>query len=166
MPTRRPAPLPELPPVTASGRVFLPSSISRWLPVLAWAALIFVLSAIPGDRYPKVDLRNADKGVHAIIFLPLGFLLARALRSGLSVSKFPDGRGARAIVLGALYGLSDEIHQIWVPFRSCSTLDWMVDFLAVAAGAAVWHIVTRSRQASRPVPVSPPSKTAPLAPVD
>ena len=117
----------------------------RWLPPTAWMALIFILSAVPGDRYPRIDLPDADKGMHAILFLPLGWLLGRAMprRGSGPPLPFPDRQALIAIGIGALYGLSDEIHQLWVPHRSFSLLDLAVDILAIAAGAAAWHIASR-----------------------
>jgi VanZ family protein len=96
----------------------------RWGPVVAWAALIFVLSSIPdlgtGLGGWDVALR---KVAHAAEFAVLGFLLARAI-----------GRERPALVLGIAYAVSDELHQHFVPGRVGSPLDVLLDTVGVAIG--------------------------------
>jgi len=35
------------------------------------------------------------------------------------------------VLIGTLYGISDEIHQFFVPFRSPSATDLLADFLGL-----------------------------------
>lgn len=66
----------------------------------------------------------------------LAFLVARALDI---LSPLQPRRAALAsIVLSTLFGLSDEIHQYFVPGRDASALDLLADFLGSAAGAAAY----------------------------
>jgi VanZ family protein len=96
----------------------------RWLPVIAWAALIFVLSSIPdlgtGLGGWDVALR---KLAHAAEFAVLGFLLLFAL-----------GRERWAVALGVAYAVSDELHQHFVPGRQGSPLDVAIDAVGVVVG--------------------------------
>ena len=39
-----------------------------------------------------------------------------------------------AILLTSLYGLSDEVHQAFVPFRDSNWLDWVADTIGAAVG--------------------------------
>ncbi len=112
------------------------SPLSRWLPVVIWCALIFTGSSVPGDA---IDSRLSlhDKIIHASEYAGLGFLLARAF-------------GARlwwlAIVLGALYGVSDEFHQTFTPHRSGNDLgDMTADLIGSAIGATAWRLLRRLR---------------------
>jgi VanZ family protein len=96
----------------------------RWVPVVAWAGLIFVLSSIPdlGTGLGAWDLA-LRKVAHAAEFAVLGFLLARAI-----------GRDGPALALGIAYAVSDEVHQHFVPGRLGSPLDVLVDAVGVAIG--------------------------------
>ena len=96
-----------------------------WLPALAWAALIFSLSAQPKLI---VDLElGTDKLAHFLAYAVLGALLAHAqTRTG-----WPP---AAAVALGIAYGASDEWHQSFVPGRSVSGLDWLADLCGVTLG--------------------------------
>ena len=78
-----------------------------WLPVVAWAALIFAFSSVPdlGTGLGGWDL-VLRKLAHAAEYAVLGALLVRA-----------TGRAGLAFALGALYAVSDEVHQSFVPGR-------------------------------------------------
>jgi VanZ family protein len=105
-----------------------------WLPVLAWAALIFALSSIPdlGTGLGGWDLA-LRKLAHAAEYAVLGALLVRA-----------TGRAGLALVAGTLYAVSDELHQALVPGRLGSPVDVAIDALGVACGVVLWQAV-RSR---------------------
>jgi VanZ family protein len=97
--------------------------LSAWLPVVAWAGLIFTLSSIPdlGTGLGTWDL-VLRKLAHAAEYAVLGVLLLRAI-----------GRPGAAFALATLYAATDEIHQAFVRGRQASLLDLAID----AAGAAV-----------------------------
>jgi hypothetical protein len=106
----------------AASRVF-----SAWLPVVAWAGLIFTLSSIPdlGTGLGDWDL-VLRKVAHAAEFAVLGVLLLRAVQ-----------RPVLAFLLASAYAVSDEIHQTFVPGRLGSPLDVLIDMSGVAVGIAV-----------------------------
>jgi hypothetical protein len=101
--------------------------LSAWLPVVAWAGLIFTLSSIPdlGTGLGGWDL-VLRKLAHAGEFAVLGLLLVRAL-----------GRPLLAFWLGAAYAVTDELHQSFVPGRVGSPLDVAIDAAGVAVGVAL-----------------------------
>ena len=116
---------------------------SRWGPPLLWAAAIFAVSAQPTvPRLPS--LLDWDKLQHSAAYAVGGLLIARALG--------PGRRGALlAVALGSLHGVTDEIHQHFVPNRSPDPLDWIADTLGVLAGVGLWHLYLRhtERRANR-----------------
>jgi VanZ family protein len=113
------------------------SLLRLWLPVVAWAGLIFALSSVPdlGTGLGGWDL-VLRKLAHAGEFAVLGALLLRA-----------TDRAVVAFVLGALYAVSDEVHQVFVPGRMGSPLDVAIDIVGVAAGVLLWQRVARPRPA-------------------
>jgi len=110
------------------------------LPALLYAALIFYLSAQPG--LPAVPVAGFDKIEHLGAYAVLGALLARALM-GYGVAR----RRALvlAVLLGALYGVSDEVHQSFVPTRSADWRDVVADLLGSSFGAGVYSIFALGR---------------------
>ena len=108
-----------------------------WLPAAAWAAVIFGLSSRP--TLPGPELPGVDKVAHFGAYALLAWLLAFAAgRSRLPI--------ALAVVLGLLYGATDEIHQSFVPGRSPDVLDWFADAAGVAA-ATFAYVRRRARRA-------------------
>jgi VanZ family protein len=103
-----------------------------WLPPLLLAGAIFYASsrAIPEIIAPGPGV---DKVAHFGVFALLGALCARAFL-GMRV-RLAWLWGALA---AALYGVSDEIHQSFVPSRSAEVLDAVADAAGALAGAAAW----------------------------
>jgi VanZ family protein len=95
--------------------------------------LIFLFSSIPGTRLPTVDLPQADKLVHAAVYAVLGVLILRILEPGRP-SRLRPLRALVAMVLATLYGVSDELHQLWTPYRSADWRDVVADALGASAG--------------------------------
>jgi VanZ family protein len=114
------------------------SSIVRlWLPVVAWAAVIFAFSSVPdlGTGLGGWDL-VLRKLAHTAEYALLGALLVRA-----------TGRAGLAFAIGVLYATSDEIHQTFVAGRAGSAVDVAIDAIGVACGIAVWQLMRTRRLA-------------------
>ena len=113
-------------------------SLARnWVPVVAWAGVIFAFSAVPdlGTGLGGWDL-VLRKIAHATEYAILGALLVRA-----------TGRTGVAFALGVLYAISDEFHQTFVAGRHGAPLDVAIDAVGVAVGIAVWQSVRTRRLA-------------------
>jgi VanZ family protein len=116
-------PEPTMAPVPLSRLAF------TWLPVVAWAALIFALSSIPdlGTGLGGWDLA-LRKAAHLAEYAVLGALLARALYNTIA------GWAWLSWAAGTAYAASDELHQHFVPGRQASALDLAIDATGVAVG--------------------------------
>jgi VanZ family protein len=102
--------------------------LTVWLPVFAWAAVIFAFSSIPSL---STGLGTWDtvlrKAAHVAEYAILGALLYRAL-----------GREALALAAGIAYAATDEFHQRFVPGRHSSPVDVAIDAVGLALGMLVW----------------------------
>jgi len=119
-----------------------PPLLLAWAAVLAWAALIFVISAQPNLRFvPDAGLDFVVRKIgHMGVFGILALLLWLALIGTTAWRR----SGAWAFALTVLYAASDELHQGLVAGRHPSALDVGVDALgAVVALVAVWLIFAR-----------------------
>ena len=107
---------------------------SLWLPVVAWAAVIFALSSLPslstGLGMWDMVLRKA---AHLVEYALLGALLARATPGF-----------AAPVVVGVAYAVTDEIHQRFVPGRSGNALDVAIDAIGVVIGVAAYRRLGRT----------------------
>jgi VanZ family protein len=123
----------------------------HWLPAIACAAVIFILSSVP--RLPSPPGGMTDKHAHALAF----GTLALACIHGLLAGRWRNLTAPTllvAIVMTVAYGASDELHQAFVPGRTADLEDLLADALgAVVAGgvAWAWAILLRRRSTARSV---------------
>ena len=95
------------------------SAIKAWLSSVAQSAFGHPVDVSPVGHFCE--------------YLALGMALANALRHHI-----PTKRAAvLAMILASAYGISDEIHQLFVPQRSCDPADWAVDTIAAIIGSAL-----------------------------
>jgi len=108
---------------------------TRWLPAILWMSFLFYLSnqAAPLERVAS----DVDPFVaHVAVYSILGFLLHAALAGHNSAAPRWVPLSI-AFALAVLYGVSDEIHQAYVPGRVASELDLVADAIGAAIGAGV-----------------------------
>ena len=105
-------------------------------------AFIFMASSVPGGQLPA---GMWDKLAHLLVYAALGAFFMIPL-SGGRVSRITMLTAGTSIVLSFMYGLSDEVHQMFTPGRSPDILDVVADTVGAAAGAlgvfilaAIWR---------------------------
>ncbi len=113
-----------------------------YIPLAAYWVTIFILTSLPGRALPKVVLIFTDKAKHLIAYLILSFLLNFAIHFQKKYKKYNDHSGITAFLIVAVYGLFDEIHQIFIPGRYFEWLDFLSDLIGSLIGilAAQWII--------------------------
>ena len=132
--------------------------IVSWALVAAWAFLIFFMSSNTGTGLntglgifssiyramqavqeqllgPGVDALSSI--AHFCEYTMFGALLANALRCHMPLRR----ACLIAIACASLYGVSDEVHQLFVPERMCDPVDWMVDTAGSALGSGIAYAV-------------------------
>ena len=119
-----------------------PRHLYFWAPVAVYMAAIFYVSSISDPPVPG----GSDKPLHWLAYTGLAVVVVRALARGI-----PRPFGLRIAITAVLitigYGITDEVHQLFVPGRSGDVYDLMAD----AAGALVgtigcyaWGIISSS----------------------
>jgi VanZ family protein len=103
--------------------------------------VIFSLSALshPEDQLPSFLFKEvSDKVLHAVEYGILALLCYRAFRwaAGPVVARQAV---VLAIVTASVFGLTDEVHQLFVPFRESSWQDWLADTVGAVIGAMSWR---------------------------
>lgn len=120
--------------------IFFVKLIIRLSP-LAYMALIWFLSSHPSDAIVDTGWtydRTLKEGLHLIEFGILYLLVVLAL---VSWGKLNQRSSFAAAIFSFLYGLTDELHQYFVPSRSFSLLDITKDLIGIIIA---WYIVRRS----------------------
>ncbi|OQX59333.1 hypothetical protein B5M50_03125 [candidate division KSB1 bacterium 4484_219] len=117
-------------------------------PAIVFAILIFVGSSFESLSVPEIGINWEDKIAHLIEYGIFGFLITRALyfypklQNSTKVFRL-------AITLALVYGITDELHQIFVPGRDASIMDWIADGVGVLIGGMLfrwWYPVERKVQ--------------------
>ena len=112
------------------------------LPSLAYAALIFALSS-QSNPLPFLPPRifEFDKVLHAVEYAGLAALVTWGLDhvtdAGLRWAALV------AVAVGSFYGLTDEVHQAFVPGRGADVFDWCADTAGSALGALLALLALR-----------------------
>ncbi len=108
-----------------------------WLygPPLAYCLFIFMLSNEPS--LPSTP--GGDLVAHFAAYTLMGGLFFRAIALSSSWSRWKVFLSAA--VAGALYGLSDEFHQSFIPGRFATVEDAVADALGSVFGAACGLLV-------------------------
>lgn len=117
-----------------------------WLPAVLYAGVIFFLSAQshPEDQLPSFLFKEvSDKVLHAVEYGILSFLCYRAFRwaAGPAVARQAV---VLAILTASVYGLTDEVHQAFVPLREASWQDWLADTIGATLAAVGVARMTRT----------------------
>jgi VanZ family protein len=126
-------------------------------------AFIFVQSALPGDlsgaqsnffvRFLRGLIGVSEeqlsffirKAAHFTEYMILGGCLAVNARDWFLPARMPVRGGVAAWMIGAVYAVSDEVHQYFVPGRACAVMDMCIDAAGVATGILVvmWYMARR-----------------------
>jgi VanZ family protein len=124
-----------------------------WLPPIGYMAAIFVVSSLPT---PQIGGEIPDYFLHALEYFLLALLLVRLF---LAKQFFQGNRGdfanwqracLLAVIIAIAYGISDEIHQYFVPGRHCSLHDMVSDTVGalIAYGVAFLDYLLLNRYRS------------------
>ena len=137
----------------SAAAAFRPGVVQRWLPVVVWAAFISwfstdafsarstnsyidpVLRLLFGDLAPasfRLAHSIVRKSAHLIEYAILGGLTCRALTT--PGARVPPAMIARTLIYCAVYAVLDEAHQTFVPSRTGSGIDVLVDIAGATAG--------------------------------
>ena len=159
------------------------SRLRRYAPLILWMAAIFFASTdeLSGSKtslviepflrwfFPHITSHRVElihllvrKGAHFSEYAILGLLAARAFstsnHSFLRLRWF-----VASLVLVSIYALSDEYHQSFVPSRTASVYDSMID---IAGGLTVLVLLTVGRKRGDRKQNRPAASDSPLSRIE
>ncbi len=123
-------------------------------------ALLVARLTVPGlEDLPPEAREDRLEQVHFVIrklahfseFLLLGLVSRLFCSVAWSERKLPGTLlSSAALLFGALYAVTDEIHQLFVPGRSCELRDWLIDVCGVTVGVGIaWLAASLRRRSAR-----------------
>ncbi|HEX2929221.1 MAG TPA: VanZ family protein [Candidatus Binatia bacterium] len=142
--------------------------ILTWTPVLVWMAVIFLFSSeyfsaenttplitpILSNLFPDLAAPHIEnialmirKLGHLGEYFILAFLLMRALNVEF-VEHTANWRILWSLIVVVSYAASDEMHQAFVPSRTASLGDVIIDTLGGICGTLWFHVRNRDQKSS------------------
>lgn len=112
-----------------------------WFPILIYCLLIYIQSSYPSPQ-SLPDIPYMDKVLHVTAYALLGALFLRAFKASRIKHNFKLAITI-SILLASLYGISDELHQYFVPTRTADIMDVMADILGIVMGVSIYHMIVR-----------------------
>lgn len=125
--------------LTTNGRIVRKAGYG--LPALLTAAAIFYVSSLEKIELPLSIISFNDLLFHAAAYFFFGLTLMIAAYPWNASIDYPLRTYFILSVVGILYGLSDEIHQSFVPNRTCAISDFLADsfgIILVLTAAKMW----------------------------
>jgi VanZ family protein len=114
-----------------------------WLPVVLYAAGIFLVSSM---HNPPIPGGVSDKSGHGAAYCGLGLTVLRGL-AGAEWAGVTAGTSLAAVGFATAFGASDELHQLFVPGRSADVHDLAADAIGTGAGVmTAWLAATLIRR--------------------
>jgi VanZ family protein len=114
-----------------------------WLPLILYCLFIYIQSANPSpEQIPSFPF--VDKVLHFVAYGIMGILFYRAYQT-LRIKNNIQMLMLLSVVSASLYGISDEIHQSFVPFREAEVADVIADMLGAASGVLLYQLLVVSR---------------------
>ena len=104
------------------------------------ASFIFYMSSQPYDPVPTIKLQLKSTIYHIGIF----FLLCLFLMMALSKGKNKEWLSF-AILLSFFYGVTDELHQLFVPGRHATIRDVLTDSVGIIFAFLIYYITIEWR---------------------
>ena len=124
-----------------------------WFPLIAYCIVIFLQSSFPSiESVP--ELPYIDKLLHFFAYAVLGALFLRAYKT-LRIRNRLNLLIMLSILSSSLYGISDELHQYFVPLRSAEWMDIFADILGSVFGVFIYQYITAKFINSRFKPLLP-----------
>ena len=111
-----------------------------WLAVVIIAGAIFYLSSLTFQPGPHATSIYSTL-YHIFAFFFLAFFLLLALVKGRNKNLI-----FIAIILAFLYGISDEVHQLFVPGRYCTFSDISLNLLGTLCASLLYTLSLKRKK--------------------
>jgi VanZ family protein len=119
-----------------------------WVLPIIYMAMIWTMSSLPDDTFVELPDSSTDRfikeSLHLVEFAILYLLFAVA---AFFNHKLTPSLNLIFAVLAGLYGISDEIHQSFVPARSATLIDAIKDITGVVV---CYYIITKRLHRVKP----------------
>jgi len=117
------------------------NSAVSWFLVIIMAVVIFSVSSLSFPGQPSGGFEFKSTAYHFVVFFLLAFFLLPAIVKGKKKKMI-----LFAIIVAVLYGISDEFHQLFVPGRSSTFDDVLVNTAGILFASLIYIFSLKIRK--------------------
>ena len=110
-----------------------------YLPLIIYWLVLLTATSLPGKDLPNLGV--SDKLEHFTAYFILAVILNLALIVQNKYSLLKLKSSIFTIIIIGSYAALDELHQLFIPGRSCDIKDWAADFIAACIGVSVIFLI-------------------------
>ncbi|HCS79180.1 TPA: hypothetical protein DIV55_05585 [Patescibacteria group bacterium] len=113
-----------------------------WLPTVFWMSLIFFLSSRASVKVSDTQVVQFlfFKTLHVVEYAILYVLLFRSLKNTYPAPLWQNRYNA--LLIAVTYGMTDEVHQMFVPTREGAFRDVIIDTMGISLAAiSLWKLL-------------------------
>lgn len=115
------------------------------LPLIIYWIILFILTSLPTGL--AIETRDvSDKLLHFGAYGLLSIFLYLQLFFQTKYNLLKNYPALFTVTIASIYGLLDEIHQMYVPGRSAEFLDWLADFSGSLLAVTITGFILRKIQ--------------------
>jgi hypothetical protein len=111
-----------------------------WFCIALYCAMIFFMSSqsdVQQSAPGWLDFPASDKVAHIVLYAGLALLVSWAIRRSNETPR-PWVQWGIPVLFAVCYGITDEIHQLYVPNRSLEALDVLADGFGAVMIQSIW----------------------------
>ena len=112
-----------------------------YTPLVVYWIILFVATTLPAASMPSFGV--VDKVNHLSAYFILAILLFLTLLFQQKIPFAKNRVAAYAFIICSLYGMLDEVHQIFIPGRSAEFLDFLADACGALLGVLLMNYLVK-----------------------
>jgi len=112
-----------------------------YTPLVVYWIILFGATTLPAASMPSFGV--VDKVNHLSAYFILAILLFLTLLFQQKIPLAKKRVAAYALIICSLYGMLDEVHQIFIPGRSAEFLDFLADACGALLGVLLMNYLVK-----------------------
>jgi VanZ family protein len=115
-----------------------------YIPLTIYWIVLAVATSLPSKSIPDI-FNVGDKSIHLVAYFILSSLVAFSFHFQRKYRHISANYVLVSILTVSLYGLIDELHQLFIPGRYFDMLDWVFNVIGTLLGVTFsYYIIRRS----------------------
>ena len=115
--------------------------IMVYIPLVVYWLVLLGATSFPVDYIPAVGI--GDKFEHLFAYMGLTVLLNLTIVFQNKFILLKKKNTLFTFIISGLYGALDEVHQYFIPGRSCELFDWIADLLGILLGLFLINFIIK-----------------------